>query len=166
MRRKGARTASACSRVDSGNLRREGHLPVRAVDLSIYVGPGAPQRSNRPTVVHDHAKGVKTGRRLAVKAHGRFMKRMPGPALAGLERLDARSPKTGYGTGIPASISPSRRSGCCSGMSKAYPPVSDLSGTSPIDDGFENVNRRIDELQVDVRELRTLVFSTRNEDQA
>ena len=50
-------------------------------------------------MVHDHAEGVKTGRRLAVKAHGGFMKRMPGPALAGLERLDARSPKTGYDTG-------------------------------------------------------------------
>ena len=82
-------------------------------------------------MVHGDAEGVKTGRRLAVKAHGRFMKGMPGPALAGLKRLDARSPKTGYGardSGIDLPITPLRR---LSGHGKAYSPVSDLGGTSP-----------------------------------
>ena len=37
--------------VDSGNLRPEGHLPVGAVDLSIYIGPGASERRVAGTVL-------------------------------------------------------------------------------------------------------------------
>ena len=82
-------------------------------------------------MVQGDAEGVKTGGRLAVKAHGRFMKGMPGTALAGLKGLDARSPKTGHGTrdsGIDLPITALRR---LSGHGEAYSPVSDLGGTSP-----------------------------------
>ena len=50
-------------------------------------------------MVHGDAERVKAGRRLAMKPHGGFMKRMPGSALARLERLDTGCPKPGYGPG-------------------------------------------------------------------
>ena len=81
-------------------------------------------------MVQGDAEGVKTGGRLAVKAHGRFIKGMPGTALAGLKGLDARSPKTGYGardSGIDLPITALRR---LSGHGEAYSPVSDLGGTN------------------------------------
>ena len=77
-------------------------------------------------MVHGHAEGVKTGCRL----DGGFMKRMPGPALAGLKRLDARSPKTGYGTGDSSIDLPIASLRLLIGHARAYPPVSDLGGTN------------------------------------
>ena len=81
-------------------------------------------------MVQGDAEGVKTGGRLAVKTHDRFMKGMPGTALAGLKGLDARSPKTGYGardSGIDLPITALRR---LSGHGEAYSPVSNLGGTN------------------------------------
>ena len=52
-------------------------------------------------MVHGDAESVKAGRRLAVKPDSGFMKRVPGSALARLERLDARSLKTSDDLGNP-----------------------------------------------------------------
>ena len=100
-RRRSAGTANACSGTDSGNLRPEDHLPVGAVDLSIRVVPRAPERRNGPAVVHGDAESMKAGRGLAVEPDSGFMKRVPGSALARLERLDARGLKASDDFGDP-----------------------------------------------------------------
>lgn len=78
-------------------------------------------------MIHRDAEGMKTGRRLAVKAHGGFMKRMAGAALAGLERLDARGPKTSYGSRDSRVDLPITSLRLLIGHVKAYRPVSDLN---------------------------------------
>ena len=79
-------------------------------------------------MVHGDAERVKAGRRLAVKPDSGFMKRVPGPALARLERLDARSPKTSYGSRDSRIDLPITSLRLLIGHVRAYPPVSDLSG--------------------------------------
>ena len=52
-------------------------------------------------MIHGDAEGVKAGRGLAVKPDGGLMKRMPGSALARLERLDAGALKASDDVGNP-----------------------------------------------------------------
>ena len=75
-------------------------------------------------MVHRDAQRMKTRRGLAVKADGRFVKGMPGPALAGLERFDACSLKPGYGAAVGAAVVPARSSAGLDGRPGRVPPPS------------------------------------------